>query len=191
MALVIKELIIWESKCHQKSPPWCYLMAMWGMRKQKFIDQLSCKISEMMRYNCEICHGLSLCETLHFVLYSWSSYFAFFSQNYKNSKWPLNGHIEIVCSRKLIRSLPDIAEHICQIKKGSDGNFFLKRTNELFSLVAIVIKGLIWGSKYHQNNSPVACDSYVKYEEAEVDRLVAIWKTNNYDSGGGGPCVVQ
>ena len=28
-------------------------------------------------YNCEICHGLSLCETSHFVLYSWSSYFAF------------------------------------------------------------------------------------------------------------------
>ena len=29
-------------------------------------------------YNCKICHGLSLCETLHSVLYSWSSYFAFF-----------------------------------------------------------------------------------------------------------------
>ena len=25
-----------------------------------------------------------------------------------------------------------IAEHICQIKKGSDGNFFLKSANELF-----------------------------------------------------------
>ena len=25
----------------------------------------------------EISHGLSLCETLHFVLYSWSSHFAF------------------------------------------------------------------------------------------------------------------
>ena len=46
---------------------WCYLMAMWSMRKQKFIDQLSCKISEIMRkkikwlprghfrfYDCEI-----------------------------------------------------------------------------------------------------------------------------------------
>ena len=31
----------------------------------------------------------------------------------------------------------------------------------------------------HQNNSPVVCDGYVKYEEAEVDRLVAILKTNN------------
>ena len=29
-------------------------------------------------YNCKICHGLSLCEKSHFVLYSWSSYFAFF-----------------------------------------------------------------------------------------------------------------
>ena len=27
---------------------------------------------------CEICHGLSLCKTLHYVLYSWSSYLAFF-----------------------------------------------------------------------------------------------------------------
>ena len=54
-------------------------------------------------------------------------------------------------------------------------------------LVAIVIKGLIiWGSKYHQNNSRVVCDGYVKYEEAEVDRVVsAILKTNNC---GGGPC---
>ena len=46
------------------------------------------------------------------------------------------------------------------------------------SLVAIVIKGLmIWGSKCHKNNSPVVCDDYVKYEEAKVDRLVAILKT--------------
>ena len=32
------------------------------------------------------------------------------------------------------QSLADIhvAEHICQIKKGSDVNFFLKRANELF-----------------------------------------------------------
>ena len=44
--------------------------------------------------------------------------------------------------------------------------------------MVIVIKGLmIWGSKCHQNNSPVVCDGYVKYEEAEVDRLVAILKT--------------
>ena len=40
-----------------------------------------------------------------------------------------------------------------------------------------------------QNNSPVVCDSYVKYEEAEVDRLVAILKTNNCGSGGG-PCEI-
>ena len=84
VALVIKGLIIWESKCHQKSPG-----VIWWLCEAE--DQLSCKISEIMRkkvkwltgghfgfYNCEICHGLSLCETLHFVLYSWSSYFAFF-----------------------------------------------------------------------------------------------------------------
>ena len=56
---------------------WCYLMAMLSMIKQKFIDQLSCKISEIMKkqlkwptgghfgfYTRKSCHGLSLCETL-------------------------------------------------------------------------------------------------------------------------------
>ena len=32
----------------------------------------------------------------------------------------------------LIRSLADIAEHNCQIKKRADENFFLKRANEHF-----------------------------------------------------------
>ena len=50
--------------------------------------------------------------------------------------------------------------------------------------MAVVIKGsMICGSKCHQNNSPVVCDGYVKYEEAEAHRLVDILKTN---SGGGG-----
>ena len=53
------------------------------------------------------------------------------------------------------------------------------------SLVAIVIKRLIiWGSKCHQSNSPVVFDGYVKYKEAEVDRLVTAWKTNNCGGGG-------
>ena len=30
------------------------------------------------------------------------------------------------------------------------------------------------GSKCHQNNSPVVCDGSFKYEEAEIDRIVAI-----------------
>ena len=42
---------------------------------------------------------------------------------------------------------------------------------------------MIWGSKCHQNNSRVVCDGYVK-AEAEVDRLVAILKTNNCSGGG-------
>ena len=59
----------------------------------------------------------------------------------------------------------------------------------IFSLVNIVIKGLvIWGSKCLQNNFPAVCDGYVKYEEAEIDRLVAILKTNN--CGCGGPCGI-
>ena len=35
------------------------------------------------------------------------------------------------------------------------------------------------GIKMSQKKPPVVCDGYVKYEEAEVDRLVAILKTNN------------
>ena len=53
---------------------------------------------------------------------------------------------------------------------------------------------MIRGSKCHQKNSSVACDGYVKYEEAEVDRLVAILKTNNCGGGegdGGGLCGIQ
>ena len=57
------------------------------------------------------------------------------------------------------------------------------------SLVAVVIKELmIWGSKCDQNNSPVVCDGYVEHEEAEVNSLVAILKTNNC---GCGPCGIQ
>ena len=37
-----------------------------------------------------------------------------------------------ICSQKLIGSLADLAEHICQIKRRSGGNFFLKRANEHF-----------------------------------------------------------
>ena len=47
------------------------------------------------------------------------------------------------------------------------------------------------GSKCHQNNSPVVCDGYVKYEEAEVERLVAILKTNDCGGGAGEPCGIQ
>ena len=63
--------------------------------------------------------------------------------------------------------------------------------------MAIVIKGLmIWKLKCHQNYSTVVCDGYVKYEEAEVDRLVAILKTNNCGGcggggGGGGLCGIH
>ena len=47
-------------------------------------------------------------------------------------------------------------------------------------MVAVGIKVLIiWGSKYPQNNSPVICDGYVKHEETEVERLVAILKSNS------------
>ena len=51
----------------------------------------------------------------------------------------------------------------------------------IFLLMLIVIKGLvIWGSKCQQNNFPVVCDGYVKYEEAEVDRstIMPVFRDN-------------
>ena len=59
-----------------------------------------------------------------FVRYSGSSYFALFFR-YSNDLF------EIACAKKLITSLPDIAEHICQIKRYA-GNFFLKYADEHF-----------------------------------------------------------
>ena len=62
-----------------------------------------------------------------------------------------------------MRSLADIAEHICQIKRRSDGNCFLKGASEHLFV------------SEHSNlkvDSPIVCDGYVKNEEAEVDRLV-------------------
>ena len=35
-------------KMSQKIPQW-YMMAMWSMRNQKFIDQLSCKFSKIVK----------------------------------------------------------------------------------------------------------------------------------------------
>ena len=93
-----------------------------------------------------------------------------------------------ISSQKLIRSLADIAEHICQIKR-SDGNFFLKCANEHFFVSGQSNQRVdCMGIKVSPKQFPVVCDGYVKYEEAEVDRLVAILKTNNC---GSGPCGIQ
>ena len=90
----------------------------------------------------------------------------------------------------VIKSLADIAEHIAKLKEDLMATFSWNALTSIYSLVAIVIKGFtIWGLKCHQNNPPVVCDGYVKYQEAEVDRLVAILKTNN--CGSGGPCGIQ
>ena len=93
-------------------------------------------------------HGLSLCESLHFVLYAWSSYFALILSRLNITKLIkfkiAAGHpFKIVCSPKLIGSLTDIAVHICQIKGKFAGNFFLKCATSISLLVALVIKGLI------------------------------------------------
>ena len=47
-ALVIKGFIIIKIKMSPKIPLW-YVMDIWSMRKQKLIDQLSWKISEIIR----------------------------------------------------------------------------------------------------------------------------------------------
>ena len=108
---------------------------------------------------------------LTFILYLWSSYIALFlsyitsiSQNYSNSKWLLSGHVAILCSQQLNRA--DIAQHICQIKRRSAGNVFLKRAKVYFFVCGhIVIKGLIkWGIKMSPKHSLVVCDGNVKYE---------------------------
>ena len=44
------------------------------------------------------------------------------------------------------------------------------------------------GIEMSPKNSSVVCDGYVKNEEAEVDRLVTILKTNNW---GGRLCWIQ
>ena len=74
----------------------------------------------------------------------------------------LNGHFEIVCSQKLIRSLADKAEIFAKLKEDVMETFSWNALASISWLAAIVIKGLmIWGSKCHQNDSPVVCDCYV------------------------------
>ena len=81
--------------------------------------------------------------------------------------------------------MADIVEHICQIKKRSDGNFFLKRANKLFFVSGHSNYSVDdMGINISPKQFPSVCDGYVKYEEAEIDRLVDILKTNNC---GGGP----
>ena len=93
------------------------------------------------------------------------------SQTYSNSKWPLDGHFKIVCSQKWIRSLADIAVHICQIKRRYAGNFFLKRANEYFFVSGPSNQRVNYmGIKMSQKNS----QWYVKYEKAEGDRSAII-----------------
>ena len=45
----------------------------------------------------------------------------------------------------------------------------MKRANDYFFVVALVIKGLFNGKQNVTKNSPVVCDGYVRYEE-EGDR---------------------
>ena len=41
-------------------------------------EKKTIKMTDRQLAILEICHGLSLCESSHFVLYGWSSFFALF-----------------------------------------------------------------------------------------------------------------
>ena len=62
--------------------------------------------------------------------------------------------------------------HICQIKRISAEIFFLKWANEYFFVNGPSNQRVDYnyGNQNVTKNSPVVCDGYVKYEEAEVDR---------------------
>ena len=112
-----------------------------------FLQNLSWVILVRVLTFCSICMVQLFCFDFELRKYY---------KNYSNSKWPLDSHFKIVCSQMLIRSLNDIAVHICQIKRKSAGNFFLKCATSISLLVALVINGLIiWESKCHQKSSGV------------------------------------
>ena len=71
--------------------------------------------------------------------------------------------LKLLYPKKLIKSLADIAEHIyAKLKEDLIATFSWNVLMSISLLVAIVIKGLkIWGSKCHQNNSPVVCDGFM------------------------------
>ena len=83
------------------------------------------------------CGVLTFCSIRMVQLYC----FVFKLREYHKITQIQNGrHFKIVCSQKFIRSLADIAVHVCQIKK-----ICWKLFSE--TLVALVIKGLIiWES---------------------------------------------
>ena len=104
-------------------------------------------------YFCEICHGLTLCDTLHFFI-SMVQLFCIFS-DYVNVKNLLK--FKMACSQKLIKSMADIAQQICQIKRRSDENFLLKRAKDHFFNDMVI--------KMSPGHFPVICYGYVKYHE--------------------------
>ena len=125
-------------------------MDMWNMREQKFSDQLSCKISEIMRkknWNGRLAAILDFISAKFVIGYHcvWPSilfyihgpailHFLSLLNITKLLKFKMAATRPFFnfCSQKGIRSLADIAENICQIKIISDWNCFLKRANEHF-----------------------------------------------------------
>ena len=56
---------------------------------QDFLNNFKKKMAPIRHFGfqfCKICHGLSLCDALHFVIYPWSSFFASFLSHVKYHK---------------------------------------------------------------------------------------------------------
>ena len=81
-----------------------------------------------------------------------------------------NWALQIICSQKLIRSLPDIAEQMYKNIKRS--NFFQKPI--LVSCHVIIMKLILWELKYHETDSRVLCNILVKYKLAIAQRFLLL-----------------
>ena len=113
VALVIKGLIILESRCHQNPP----MLSHGYVKYEEAKDQLSCRF--LRWWEKKIKFRISLVQNSSLVILVWdiTFFFIFMVQLFcvffelckitklLNSKRLLNGHFEIVCSQKLIRSL--------------------------------------------------------------------------------------
>ena len=159
MALVIKGLIIWESKIIR----W-YVMDMWCMREQKFLDQLSCKISEIMRKKIEMADWrlIWILEMRNFswVIIVWDLpfYFIFMVQLFSIFLSPLNitklaakRPFLNFCSQRESGHWVTQLSIVAKLKEDLMETVSWNALTSISSLVAIVTKGLmIWGSKCHQ-----------------------------------------
>ena len=114
-------------------------------RQSAILDFISAKLSRVI-----LVWVLTFCIICMVQLFC----FDFVLRKYYKITQIQHGHFKIVCSQKLIRSLIDIAVHICQKKKICRKLFpEMYVLTSISLLVALVIKRLIiWESKCHQKS---------------------------------------